>query len=93
MKLRNIAAQAVDGLRVALGSVALFQMSIGAALASAPEPAQLAAGQTRTPIKHVIVIIGENRSFDHVFATYEPKGGQRIWNLLSEGLSSSHLCR
>ena len=26
-----------------------------------------------TPIKHVIVIIGENRSFDHVFATYVPK--------------------
>jgi phospholipase C len=24
---------------------------------------------TETPIKHVIVIIGENRSFDHVFAT------------------------
>jgi phospholipase C len=24
---------------------------------------------TRTPIKHVILIIGENRTFDHVFAT------------------------
>lgn len=41
---------------------------------------------TRTPIKHVIVIIGENRSFDHVFATYEPRRHQRIWNLLSEGI-------
>ncbi len=30
---------------------------------------------TTTPIKHVIVIIGENRSFDHVFATYQPKTG------------------
>src|SRR5580658_3541040 len=30
-------------------------------------------GDTRTPIKHVLVIIGENRSFDHVFATYKPK--------------------
>ena len=28
--------------------------------------------EARTPIKHVIVIIGENRSFDHVFATYVP---------------------
>ena len=27
---------------------------------------------TASPIKHVIVIIGENRSFDHVFATYKP---------------------
>ena len=38
-----------------------------------------------TPIKHVIVIIGENRTFDHIFATYEPVNkGERIWNLLSE---------
>ena len=26
-------------------------------------------GKTVSPIKHVIVIIGENRTFDHVFAT------------------------
>ena len=25
---------------------------------------------TRTPIKHVIIIIGENRTFDHVFGTF-----------------------
>ena len=44
-------------------------------------------GNTTTPIKHVIVIIGENRSFDHVFATYVPKStGQKISNLLSEGI-------
>jgi phospholipase C len=42
--------------------------------------------QTQTPIKHVIVIIGENRSFDHVFATYVPKNGQTVNNLLSEGI-------
>ena len=28
---------------------------------------------TRTPIKHVILIIGENRTFDHLFATYQPR--------------------
>ena len=39
---------------------------------------------TRSPIKHVIVIIGENRSFDHVFATYKPLHGQSIDNLLSK---------
>jgi phospholipase C len=38
---------------------------------------------TKSPIKHVIVIIGENRTFDHVFATYKPVGGQKIDNLLS----------
>ena len=41
---------------------------------------------TRTPIKHVIVIIGENRSFDHVFATYKPKRGEKVDNLLSKGI-------
>jgi phospholipase C len=41
---------------------------------------------TETPIKHVIVIIGENRSFDHVFATYVPPAGQTVSNLLSKGI-------
>ena len=41
--------------------------------------------RTATPIKHVIIIVGENRSFDHVFATYVPKNkGDRVRNLLSE---------
>lgn len=39
---------------------------------------------TKTPIKHVIVIIGENRTFDHVFATYKPKNGETVDNLLSK---------
>ena len=43
---------------------------------------------TQTPIKHVIIIIGENRTFDHVFATYVPVKPSRdtVWNLLSEGI-------
>ncbi len=41
---------------------------------------------TSTPIKHVIIIIGENRTFDNVFATYLPKPGETVWNLLSEGI-------
>src|SRR5258708_34656889 len=40
--------------------------------------------ETVSPIKHLIVIIGENRSFDHVFATYQPKHGQTVANLLSK---------
>jgi phospholipase C len=39
--------------------------------------------QTKTPIKHLIVLIGENRTFDHVFATYVPKSEDSISNLLS----------
>ena len=41
---------------------------------------------TTTPIKHVIVIYGENRSFDHLYATYQPKTGETVNNLLSEGI-------
>src|SRR6266404_4783483 len=43
--------------------------------------------RTATPIKHVIIIVGENRSFDHIFATYVPKQReQKVRNLLSEGI-------
>ena len=43
--------------------------------------------KTATPIKHVIIIVGENRSFDHLFATYVPKReNERVLNLLSEGI-------
>ena len=48
--------------------------------------AQTALTTTKTPIQHVIVIIGENRTFDHVFATYQPKAGETVNNLLSEGI-------
>jgi phospholipase C len=40
--------------------------------------------RTETPIKHVIVLIGENRTFDHLFATYVSPSGDRVRNLLSE---------
>ncbi|HMF06611.1 MAG TPA: hypothetical protein VKE72_06330, partial [Methylocella sp.] len=48
--------------------------------------AALADRKTQTPIKHLIVLIGENWSFDSVFATYRPKQGQTIANLLSKGI-------
>ena len=43
--------------------------------------------KTVTPIKHVIIIVGENRSFDHLFATYVPANKhEKVHNLLSEGI-------
>src|SRR6516164_1237722 len=39
---------------------------------------------THTPIKHVIIIIGENWTFDSLFATYVSKSGDAVWDLLSE---------
>jgi phospholipase C len=42
-------------------------------------------GNTTTPIKHIITITGENRTFDQLFATYRPvKTGETVLNLLSE---------
>ncbi|HTB93710.1 MAG TPA: alkaline phosphatase family protein [Candidatus Sulfotelmatobacter sp.] len=46
--------------------------------------------KTATPIKHVIIIVGENRSFDHLFATYVSKNKREsVLNLLSEGIINS----
>ena len=46
-----------------------------------------ASGNTASPIKHVIILIGENRGLDHTFGVYRPKGsGQTISNLLSKGI-------
>jgi phospholipase C len=42
--------------------------------------------KTASPIKHLIVLIGENRTFDHIFATYRPKYNQSVANLLSKGI-------
>src|ERR1700730_15502427 len=52
----------------------------------APHPVSAQTTRTATSIQHVIVIIGENRTFDHVFATYKPVAGQTVKNLLSEGI-------
>ena len=82
MKVKNVMEKSLKGLRIALSGIALFQFSLGGPIASAQDR----SSDTATPIKHVIVIIGENRSFDHVFATYVPRPGQRVHNLLSEGI-------
>jgi phospholipase C len=68
--------------RIALGTLAALQLTVVPTLAAAATITP--DDNTNSPIKHVIVIIGENRSFDHVFATYVPKHRQFIWNLLSE---------
>ena len=45
------------------------------------------AAKTESPIKHVIILIGENRGLDHTFGVYKPKGkGQTISNILSKGI-------
>lgn len=51
-------------------------------------PWQFTHAQTKpiTPIEHVIVIVGENRTFDNLYGVYKPKRGQIISNLVSKGI-------
>jgi phospholipase C len=57
------------------------------AAAAAADPSGSNDSTTTTPIKHVIVIIGENRTFDHLFATYQPVNkSESVLNLLSQGI-------
>ncbi len=83
--MNNAVKKSLELLRVGVASTLLFQFSIGGLLA-VPAQAAPAPRPTKTPIKHVIIIVGENRSFDHVFATYKPKDGQTVDNLLSKGI-------
>jgi phospholipase C len=43
---------------------------------------------TTTPIQHLIVVVGENLSFDNLFGIYEPRSGAAVHNLLSEGIAN-----
>ncbi len=40
----------------------------------------------RTKIEHVIIVVGENHTFDNVYGAYKPKNGQKIDNLLSKDI-------
>lgn len=67
---------------VCAGALALSaELAAGAAANDAA-----AALPTRTPIKHLIVVIGENVTFDTLFATYAPPAGESVRNLLSQGI-------
>jgi phospholipase C len=81
--MQNVVAKCFHGVRLTLVAVSLFQFSVGSAIAGAEHARST---RTRTPIKHVIVLIGENRTFDHVFATYVPKSEDKVSNLLAKGI-------
>src|ERR1700722_14755344 len=56
-------AMKLSGFLSALMGATALTMVAGA-------PALAAAAKTATPIEHVVIIYGENVSFDHYFATY-----------------------
>jgi len=78
-------------LRTAVGVSLVALLAVGNAAVSttaSSSPADPADSfKTQSPIKHVIVLIGENRGFDHTFGVYKPKGkGQTVSNMLSKGI-------
>jgi phospholipase C len=82
MSSPSFLAQARQHLAVGTSLFALL-VNLGA---PAPAAAQTTPPTPVTPIQHVIVIIGENRTFDHVYGTFKPKHGQTVANLLSKGI-------
>jgi phospholipase C len=75
--------------KIAAGTsaAALSAFALSASVQAADPNTPVAALKTATPIKHVIIIVGENRSFDHLFATYVPRHEEEgILNLLSENI-------
>ena len=63
-----------------------YSVAVATALSSMVVLADTPAARTTTPIKHVIVVVGENVAFDTLFATYAPPRGQTILNLRSQGI-------
>src|SRR5215469_6862219 len=85
MTVKKIASRVWQGARVGLASLMMLQMSLaGLFVSNAQANDNAAQPQAITPIEHVIVIVGENRTFDHIFATYQPKAGESVDNLLSK---------
>ena len=66
--------------------VSAVAVVLATALVVPPWPAQAAPGKPRSPIEHVIVVVGENHTFDNVFGAWRPPHGQRVSNLLSRGI-------
>jgi len=88
MSLKKTVSESLRCLRLGVVSLAVFQFSLGGPMAAPLQAHEhdRAHGNTASPIKHVIVLIGENRSFDNLFATYVSPSGDSVKNLLSEGI-------
>src|ERR1035438_5804970 len=64
-------------------------LALGAGAGAAALPASAAAPATTTPIQHLIVIVGENQSFDSLFGTYLPPGGSAFRFARTQGIGFS----
>jgi phospholipase C len=74
------------GVSAAL-SFSLLAVTVGVAADKSQNADAADSVKTESPIKHVIILIGENRGTDHTFGVYKPRGKQQtISNLLSKGI-------
>jgi phospholipase C len=89
MHLKDVFAKGLECVKTIFVGITIVQFSFGGLLVGSAEAKEKEKSRTATPIKHVIVLIGENRSFDHLFATYKPRKGESVKNLLSEGIINS----
>jgi phospholipase C len=48
------------------------------------------ANSSVTPIQHLIVVVGENVTFDTLYGAYQPPKGQSVKNLLSQGIITAN---
>src|SRR5215831_15624192 len=86
MSFKDLLANVLRCVRTSVIAITIVQFSLGGPLASSLQADEHEHKKTATPIKHVIVLIGENRTFDHLFATYMPRRGESVSNLLSKGI-------
>jgi hypothetical protein len=82
MTLKKATARILHGSRVVIAFVAMMNLCFGPLLNSARADDNQTGDDnqgdkgdkpTRTPIKHVIIIVGENRTFDHISPLTNPK--------------------
>lgn len=60
--------------------------SIAFAVIGALSASSTTYAASNTPIKHLIVVVGENVTFDTLYGTYIPPANQSILNLVSQGI-------
>jgi acid phosphatase len=72
--------------RVVVSIPATGATSAPVSTVAAASLAALGAGPTTTAIQNVIVVIGENQTFDAVFGAYQAPASQAVKNLLSQGI-------
>ena len=84
MHLKGMFEKLRHGIKTTVVGITIVQFSLGGPLAGSLQANE--KEHTKSPIKHVIVLIGENRTFDHLFATYVPKSHDSVSNLLSKGI-------